>query len=158
MEERGADKSQAGSSNLPLTHHFEDLKEVYDMSKRAYRIHHKKRMVSKALRSRIIFNMFYDYPQHLIVNDHYQVMKTNMEKYIWAKKISDNIHFCSCEMCGNPRKYYKGKHRLSRQETRGVDSYEYQLERLNVMDIRDLIEELFETQYNIDERLELFGW
>lgn len=31
-------------------------------------------------------------------------------------KLADHLAQCSCSMCGNPRKYGKGEHRLTRQE------------------------------------------
>ena len=39
----------------------------------------------------------------------------------WQEKSKYKIAYCSCWMCGNPRKYLKGKDRLTLQELKEVE-------------------------------------
>lgn len=43
----------------------------------------------------------------------------------WANKNADHLKTCSCEMCGNPRRYGKGKNKLTLQEQRALENAEH---------------------------------
>lgn len=56
-------------------------------SKRALRRHHRQRMIARALRSLMV----------LCLPEEYRLQR--------ALRLSNNLKWCSCYMCGNYRKY-----------------------------------------------------
>lgn len=71
------------------------------MSKNDIRRDHEKRALRKALS---------------IVKNWWPVCEDENYLLKRANKIKKNRKQCSCSMCGNPRKHYKGKNRLTIQE------------------------------------------
>jgi hypothetical protein len=69
---------------------------------RALRRHHKQRMRKHA--ERVIKTYESNRP---IINLFWRIVKT-----------ADNLAFCSCPGCGNPRRWWKGKDKLTIQELR----------------------------------------
>lgn len=61
---------------------------------RAYRRHHRERMKRKA--KRLVAHVWRDGDEKLT-----RLMMNN----------ADNLKVCSCEMCGNPRKWFKQRTR-----------------------------------------------
>ncbi len=77
------------------------------MSKRAERIHHKERMTDRFKRS-LLFEF--------------------SKGELCARKYADNPTRCSCWMCGNERRYARGRLRLTIQEKKAqIDAREYGL-------------------------------
>lgn len=77
-----------------------------NISKRALRRHHKRRLLQKA--RKIVEGWFGPFPEET--------------KELIAHRVYNNLKPCSCWMCGNPRKYEKKvtlqeyKHKLSFEE------------------------------------------
>lgn len=67
------------------------------MKKRALRRHHKERMKNRA---KFIWHEVWGY-----LDENREFIRN-----------SDNLKMCSCWMCGNPRRYLKGKDKFTRQE------------------------------------------
>ncbi len=67
------------------------------MKNRAIRRHHSKRVKAK-------------------VKKHFSSWSQSEDEKWVGKAASVHGAFCSCHMCGNPRKFYKGKDALTMQE------------------------------------------
>ena len=78
------------------------------MQSRDIRIHHKQRMKDRALQIAKAqrFN-----------NDPQGINEMRKENLIHN---ADNLTICSCWMCGNPRRYFKGKYQQTIQERRAL--------------------------------------
>lgn len=80
-------------------------------NRRSVRRHHKFRIRNKARWSCRVFYRVYS-------NGYYgKDNETELKKAIKAaNKDADHFSVCSCPMCGNPRRFNKGKHKFTMQE------------------------------------------
>jgi len=69
--------------------------------KRAIRRYHKQRIVAKTIRWMKITGWWPIEPQ--------DTSYSMEDAILQAKRMADNAKACSCDMCGNPRKYYNEK-------------------------------------------------
>lgn len=79
-------------------------------SKRAIRIHHLRRMKRKALKLEL---------QGSSPSEKLDWGRECLQrKKDWAVRKANNLAHCSCHMCGNPRRFYRGKAKLPIRELR----------------------------------------
>lgn len=80
------------------------------------RLHHRNRIGVNLMKKRIEHGM-YNWGDYIQSDD-----------FLYDRGFYGNTkHPCSCIGCGNPRRNFHGKEKLSIQERRALDSFEYQL-------------------------------
>lgn len=84
------------------------------MNKRSTRRHHKKRLFKKLSRANN-YNQLYLESKTITSDDVTNYIKIHI----------NNPKKCSCFMCGNPRKWLKGKESKTLQERKSKDIHEY---------------------------------
>lgn len=88
------------------------------MRNRAFRRHHRARMVARAREIQLRWCL---HPDPI----------DEQELHVAASKVADNLALCSCWMCGNPRRYYTFvEEALTVQERRALLDYQDQLDEI----------------------------
>lgn len=77
-------------------------------TKRAWRRHHRQRMIARALRSCKLSGFEFE---------------TWEEKWDWAKREHNHLQMCSCWMCGHRRRTYGPTIQERRQNQRERENY-----------------------------------
>lgn len=90
--------------------------------KRAWRRHHRERMIGKA--ERLFRSQWCGYSLWVYQGEQRASGDTIEAHYTWAReracRVYGHLKVCSCYMCGNPRRHAKGWHRLTMQEHRAL--------------------------------------